>query len=282
MRERVIFDLDNCISDDGWRIDKIDWSKSVEEGRYDAYHAAASEDKPGNLGILRHHVYLGRELVFLTARPVAFYRATCEWLARHLGLDDTSTYTLLMREPGDHRPSVELKRAMLDILHHYNLPIQSIVAAYDDRPDVVEMYAAAGIPGARQLWVHKLDAYAPPSKAQQERDAQAFGIIHQEITMQESAQPTAADILAEAAETFRQRNAVYGSNYQMVGPIMKILFPQGVDAELLSSNQFHLFELVIVKLSRLAISRLAHVDSAHDAAVYCAMIEMCMNKGEKQ
>lgn len=79
--------------------------------------------------------------------------------------------------------------------------------------------------------------------------------------------------LEAAAQTFRERNAVYGNNYEMVGPIMGILFPDGVDRQLLSSDQFHLFELVIVKLSRLATSRLTHTDSAHDAAVYCAMIE---------
>lgn len=88
------------------------------------------------------------------------------------------------------------------------------------------------------------------------------------------------EALEAAAHTFRVRNAVYGSNYEMVGPIMGILFPNGVDRELLSSDQFHLFELVIVKLSRLATSRLTHRDSAHDAAVYCAMIEAIIKETE--
>lgn len=82
-----------------------------------------------------------------------------------------------------------------------------------------------------------------------------------------------ADVLQKMADTFRERNAVYGSNFEMVGPIMRILFPAGIPVELLGSDQFHLFELVIVKLSRLAIAQLTHIDSAHDAAVYCAMIE---------
>lgn len=84
---------------------------------------------------------------------------------------------------------------------------------------------------------------------------------------------TAADVLSAAAATFRERNAVYKSNYLMVGPMVKILFPDGVPPEVVSSHQFHLFELMLVKLSRFAISNLTHQDSIRDAAVYAAMIE---------
>ena len=60
---------------------------------------------------------------------------------------------------------------------------------------------------------------------------------------------TAADILDEMAQTFRERNAVYGDNYKMVGKMMAVLFPKGVPPEVLHSDQFHLFELKLVKLS---------------------------------
>jgi hypothetical protein len=92
---------------------------------------------------------------------------------------------------------------------------------------------------------------------------------------------TAADILHEMADTYRERNATYGDNYKRVGPIMEILFPNGISAELLGSDQFHLFELIIVKLSRYAISGLIHQDSIHDAAVYCAMCE-AINKEKSE
>lgn len=91
---------------------------------------------------------------------------------------------------------------------------------------------------------------------------------------------TTDEILYDMAETFKERNAVYGSNYKMVGPIMGILFPNGVPHEVLVDNSFHLFELAIVKLSRLAISNLKHKDSAHDAAVYMAMIESIIQQNE--
>jgi hypothetical protein len=86
-------------------------------------------------------------------------------------------------------------------------------------------------------------------------------------------QKNAADILESMAATYRERNAVYGDNFRMVGKLMAVLFPNGVPPELLHSAQFHLFELKLVKLSRFAISGLQHQDSIHDDGVYSAMIE---------
>lgn len=80
-------------------------------------------------------------------------------------------------------------------------------------------------------------------------------------------------ILDEMADTFRLRNAVYGDNYKMVAKLVAALFPNGVPPELVVTDQWHLFELKLVKLSRFAISNLTHQDSIHDDGVYSAMIE---------
>jgi hypothetical protein len=93
---------------------------------------------------------------------------------------------------------------------------------------------------------------------------------------------TAADILAEMADTYRERNKVYGDNYKRVGAVMAAMFPNGV--ELFTEedyNVWHLFELMVVKLTRFANSGLTHEDSIHDAAVYAAMVESLIRK-EKQ
>ena len=90
----------------------------------------------------------------------------------------------------------------------------------------------------------------------------------------------AADVLADMATTFRERNAIYGSNYKMVAPLVKVLWPSGVPSELVVTGQWHLFELMLVKISRFAISNLTHQDSIHDAAVYAAMCEAIINEGE--
>lgn len=90
----------------------------------------------------------------------------------------------------------------------------------------------------------------------------------------------AAMILDQMADTFRQRNAVYGDNYRMVAKLVKVLFPNGVPSELVVTDQWHLFELKLVKLSRFAISGLTHIDSIHDDAVYAAMIESILHEKE--
>lgn len=91
---------------------------------------------------------------------------------------------------------------------------------------------------------------------------------------------TPDQILAEMAVTFKERNAVYGDNWKSVGDVMAALFPDGI---LLKSaadaNRWHLFELIVVKLTRFANSGLTHADSIHDAAVYGAMLESILSTG---
>jgi|GEM_PF-1715367 len=91
----------------------------------------------------------------------------------------------------------------------------------------------------------------------------------------------ASDILAAGAKTYAERNKTYGENYRMVAPIMKVLFPYGVPAGTIHSDKWHLFELLVVKITRFATSKLAHQDSIHDAMVYAAMIEASI-KEEQQ
>lgn len=57
---------------------------------------------------------------------------------------------------------------------------------------------------------------------------------------------------------------------------MAALFPDGVKLETKEDhNRFHIFMLVLVKLSRYCVNweQGGHQDSIHDAAVYCAMLE---------
>ena len=88
----------------------------------------------------------------------------------------------------------------------------------------------------------------------------------------------AGSILVEMGETFRERNKVYGDNYKRVGEVMSILFPDGVELKTVEDyNIWHLFELMIVKLTLFTNSNLTHEDSIHDAAVYAAMVESLIN-----
>ena len=92
----------------------------------------------------------------------------------------------------------------------------------------------------------------------------------------------AAKILEEMANTFRERNKVYGDNYKTVGEVMVGLFPKGAHLKTAEDyNLWHRFELKIVKITRFANSDLKHKDSIHDAAVYAAMVESLI-KGNKK
>ena len=314
----VVFDLDNCLSNDAWRIKDIDWSKENPDERYAPYHALCRLDRPANQAVFRAFAKVARP-VFLTARPDTVRAETEEWLARHF---DVKSPILLMREAGDHRHSVELKRIMMACLP------STPMMAFDDRMDVCDMYDAMGIPTTR-MFIHDVCAMTPPTARRHDfyktGDAMPPRILAQiadgmtglvtlpwcktcgaEGQATESACPGpepmplappsrgdaivpqpkkkpagTADALEAMAATFRQRQAIYGSNYKMVGPLMAIMFPDGVPAALLGAAQFHLFELVLVKLSRLAVSGLTHEDSAHDAGVYCAMIESIMKENAK-
>jgi|TARA_R110000803_G_scaffold51919_7_gene107065 hypothetical protein len=92
----------------------------------------------------------------------------------------------------------------------------------------------------------------------------------------------ASKILQDMATTFKERNKVYGDNYKTVGIVMSGLFPDGVNLKTIDDyNTWHLFELMIVKLTRFANTNLTHRDSIHDAAVYAAMIESLIPEEDK-
>jgi hypothetical protein len=82
----------------------------------------------------------------------------------------------------------------------------------------------------------------------------------------------AAQELERAARTFRERNKAYGQNYRMTGEVMKAFHPNGVTQKTAADHElFHLWSLIVVKLTRWVISGFTHHDSIHDAAAYCAM-----------
>lgn len=81
-----------------------------------------------------------------------------------------------------------------------------------------------------------------------------------------------ANVLEEALSLYKARNAEYKSNWQLVAPLMQVLYPKGVPAEQVANPIFHLVVLKLVKLTRFINSDLTHVDSMLDDCVYSAMI----------
>lgn len=86
---------------------------------------------------------------------------------------------------------------------------------------------------------------------------------------------TADQILDEGAATFRERNAIYGDNFRLVGPIMETLFPGGAHLETAEDHtRYHILVLQIVKITRYAQNwrKGGHHDSMVDLSVYAAML----------
>lgn len=142
----LIFDLDNCISHDEWRIKFIRWKEPTNWHRFDQYHRMSVGDAPGNLHLFKPHLHN----VFFTARP-EFYRAHTEhWFRKH----NVQMAHLFMRENNDDRGSVEIKMDMLDRLLTSGIAaLNQIACAYDDREDIIAAYLAAGV-NAERRWLH--------------------------------------------------------------------------------------------------------------------------------
>lgn len=251
----AVFDLDGCVSCD-CRRRKFLPAEGSSDSAYNMYHQGLANDEAKNVGMILGHISRGDHLLFITARPERYIGDTLFWLKEIIGQPDR--FTLLMRPNGDSRPSAQLKVDWLRFwLRDAKASVKDVVAAYDDRRDVLEAYAAFGIPKER---LHHLTC------CEQEEEPRAPAAS--------SHKPRTADeILTAMAATYRERNAVYGDNFRTVAPTIAALFPNGVPSELVTTDRWHLFELIIVKLSRFAQSNLTHTDSIHDAGVYAAMIE---------
>lgn len=154
-----IFDIDNCIADDAWRVPFIDWTPGLDANqRYDKYHMHCGGDEARNEGALRCSMATGTP-VFFTARPEGVRRTTEHWLFQKFGLVSP---LVMMRGAAEFTPSVILKARMLDRFVADLGAGDRIRHAYDDRQDIVDMYIRQGI-AATVLKVHDVCAYTNPN-----------------------------------------------------------------------------------------------------------------------
>lgn len=83
------------------------------------------------------------------------------------------------------------------------------------------------------------------------------------------------EALRKAAEIYEQRNALYGDNYKRFGPVMKLLFPDGLTIKYDDDwNRIGILVQMVSKLTRYAQNFKAggHEDSLDDLAVYTMML----------
>lgn len=148
----ILVDLDNCLSDDEWRIPYIVWAAENPFARYHNYHLMGAFDKAKNKEILK-----GQDVIIMTARPSHYAASTLEWLRRN----HIEHRHLMMRNDKDHRPSHIVKQTMLHALlqnKEYEVELMKIKMAYDDHLGIIEMYRKNGVP-ATHLKIHNVSAY---------------------------------------------------------------------------------------------------------------------------
>lgn len=279
----VICDLDGCLSDDRWRRKLLpSEGMKARPHAYDEYHRGIVFDEI--VEEVRSTVQYcacddngeQRSMVLLvTTRPDidGIRDATIKWLNQKFTINSrlrTFDFCLLMRPEGCLLHSPELKMSLLNDYFngvHENAAIgwSKVVAAFDDRMDVLKVYP---MPDKLKRRIELDDLERSPEQQ----------LSGERITVTGDGVHSVPEILRAMADTFAERNEVYSDNYLRVAPIIRLLWPEGVPSELVTSDRWHLFELLVVKLTRFAVGDLTHIDSIHDAAIYAAMIESDLRK----
>ncbi len=149
----VLFDLDNCLCDDGHRTLLLDFSKTGN-ARYDKYHAAHTEDKasPEAVNILMSEILANRTPIFITGRPDIHRSTTIDWLHLNFFLpcELKPEFLLWMRPADNAMPSYQLKDWFIQTSPY---PVGEFAAAYDDFDSVLQTYCKLGIP-CKKLAIH--------------------------------------------------------------------------------------------------------------------------------
>lgn len=199
----AVFDLDGCIANDLWRRDRIPPNPTTGL-HYDFYHAGCGEDQvlvPGSVR-LQEHIDAGDFIAFATARPFKCAEMTTKWIAKNFGIQPNKDFLILMRKNEDDRGSVEVKREFVGYLRTYERDSgRKIIAAYDDRQDIVDLYLSEGIPG-----VYRLDETGLHSQVSQPAPSLSAASERQRVSSGNGAtsgfrvdgQPTTLDEIREA------------------------------------------------------------------------------------
>lgn len=138
-RPAVIFDIDRTLAD----VDYLEHLFEAEHADdfYRTYHEAAIHAP--TIGWVENEVHHARHLGFapiaVSARPYMHLDVTLEWLQR-VGLDMEAVY--LRPDGWLHWPDAIAKQALLPTIRAHFTP----VAAFEDKPEVAQMWEANGIP----------------------------------------------------------------------------------------------------------------------------------------
>jgi len=132
----VIIDLDGTLSDTRHRQHHLEGPKPDWPG----FFAACREDALfPEVKALTNAMFAVADVFICTGRPSNYFEQTQDWLREH-GIKYDA---MIMRQAGDTRPDTVVKKNMLDLIRGRGW---NVLFSVDDRPNVVEMWRANGVP----------------------------------------------------------------------------------------------------------------------------------------
>jgi hypothetical protein len=157
IKPACIIDLDNCLSDDQWRLPLIQHHHVKPNDRYWEYHEVCHRDLPGARSrskILQ--LSNNYKLLVFTSRPEVVRDKTRCWLHKW-GIPH---FALFMRPNDNQQTSVDLKREMLSWAAKSPSSYQ-IEYAIDDRQDILDMYKSEGIARTERVFIYQPEIIHP-------------------------------------------------------------------------------------------------------------------------
>ncbi len=139
MRQSILVDIDHTLSDAFWR-DEMYADPLVS---YDAYFAAAKDDKPLEDTIqLMNTLARAYNYIILTARPEKWRQLTMQWLVAH----GVNADEVLMRPEGCFDPTPEMKvNLALERFGGEKGLLEHVAMVLDNREDVIAAFSELGI-----------------------------------------------------------------------------------------------------------------------------------------
>lgn len=146
MRDAVIFDFDGTLANTSSLLHLLD-----EPGRdYHRYHVESIHSPAHEWVVERARIahQWGMKVLIVTARISTYNRETVQWLENNR----VPFEKIYMREAGDFRPDGVVKREILDMI---DADGYLVLHAWEDNPQVIEVWESEGIPVTRVEGLYK-------------------------------------------------------------------------------------------------------------------------------
>ena len=140
----IIVDIDSTLSDPSFRLHHLFPNKeNGEKKNWGAFFREAKNDPPIPAMVKIYKIFytLGYDLRVVTGRPEHLRFDTLTWFEQY-GMP-LKTENLFMRSNSDRRPDFLVKE---DALRSWEVPVEKIFCAFEDRLQVVAMWKSFGIP----------------------------------------------------------------------------------------------------------------------------------------